>query len=155
MSFLYLHNAYLEMNLVIKRMGELKKIPFLLLVFIILSCLQEEETQEPINGSSFILDVTNNNSSDYLLTGTDRNGNISGNDPDLEFNVEDTIFFFNYTILPFYLKTKLGIGKDNAISGVINNGTTNQKISWRPTSAGTYYYQCSFHQGMAGTITIQ
>jgi hypothetical protein len=136
-------------------MKMLKKSFFLLLVFIIFTCSKEEETQEPIGGVSFSLDVTNSNSSDYILSGTDRNGNISGNDPDLAFSVEDTIFFFNYTVLPFYLKTKAGTGPDNAISGVIKNGTTNQNISWTPRTVGTYYYQCSFHEEMVGTITIQ
>ena len=136
-------------------MKMLKKLLFLLLVFIILTCSKEEETQDLISGVSFSLDVTNSNSSDYILSGTDRNGNISGNDPDLAFSVEDTIIFFNYTVLPFYLKTKAGAGPDNAISGVINNGTTNQNISWTPSSVGTYYYQCSFHEEMVGTITIQ
>ena len=136
-------------------MKMLKKSFFLLLVFIIFTCSKEEETQEAIGGVSFSLDVTNSNSSDYILSGTDRNGNISGNDPDLAFSVEDTIFFFNYTVLPFYLKTKAGTGPDNAISGVIKNGTTNQNISWTPRTVGTYYYQCSFHEEMVGTITIQ
>ena len=128
-------------------------IPILLLV--LNSCSPEEEIQVINSGASFGLDVTNSNSSDYILSGTDRNGKISGNDPDLAFSVEDTIIFFNYTVLPFYLKTKAGAGPDNAISGVINNGTTNQNISWTPSSVGTYYYQCSFHKEMVGTITIQ
>ena len=136
-------------------MKMLKKSFFLLLVFIIFTCSKEEEIQEVIGGVSFSLDVTNSNSSDYILSGTDRNGNISGNDPDLAFSVEDTIFFFNYTVLPFYLKTKAGTGPDNAISGVVKNGTTNQNISWTPRTVGTYYYQCSFHEEMVGTITIQ
>ena len=43
----------------------------------------------------------------------------------------------------------------NQISGITKNGTTNQTISWTPTSTGTFYYQCSLHGGMVGTITIQ
>jgi hypothetical protein len=136
-------------------MKMLKKFLHLFLFSIILTCSQEEEKQEPISGVSFRLDVTNSDSSDYILSGADRNGNISGNDPELAFNVKDTIIFFNYTVLPFYLKTKAGTGLDNAINGVINNGTTNQNISWTPSSVGTYYYQCSFHEEMVGTITIQ
>ena len=128
-------------------------IPILLLV--LNSCSPEEEIQATNSGASFGLDVTNSNSSDYILSGTDRNGNISGNDPDIVFNVEDTINFFNNTVLPFYLKTKAGTGTDNAISSVINNGTTNQTITWTPKETGTFYYQCSFHLGMVGTITIQ
>ena len=36
-----------------------------------------------------------------------------------------------------------------------NNGTTNNTISWTPTATGTFYYQCSLHGGMVGTITVQ
>jgi len=28
-------------------------------------------------------------------------------------------------------------------------------VNWTPTTAGTYYYQCSVHGGMYGTITVQ
>ena len=56
---------------------------------------------------------------------------------------------------PFYLKTAAGTGTGDTISGINDNGTTNQTISWTPTSSGTYYYQCSLHGGMVGTITIQ
>ena len=42
-----------------------------------------------------------------------------------------------------------------AISGVTNNGSESGTIVWTPTATGTYYYQCSLHGGMVGTITIQ
>ena len=38
--------------------------------------------------------------------------------------------------------------------GVTNNGTTNGTVSWTPTQAGTFYYICSLHGGMVGTITV-
>ena len=106
--------------------------------------------------ATFSLDVTASNSSDYTLIGTDKNGNISGADPDLTFSVGDTINFdINASGHPFYLKTVAGTGTGNTISGITNNGTTNQTISWTPTSTGIFYYQCSLHGGMVGTITIQ
>ena len=106
--------------------------------------------------ASYNLDVTASNSSDYTLSGTDRNGNISGSDPNLTFSVGDTIsFVVNASGHPFYLKTVAGTGTGSTISGITNNGTTNQTISWTPTSSGTFYYQCSLHGGMVGTITIQ
>ena len=81
---------------------------------------------------------------------------VTGGDPDSTFNTGDTI---NYNVdatgHPFYLKTEAGTGTGNTISGLTNNGTTNQTISWTPSSTGTYYYQCSLHEGMVGTITIQ
>jgi len=38
---------------------------------------------------------------------------------------------------------------------VTNNGATSGVVNWTPTTAGTYYYQCSAHDGMYGTITVQ
>jgi surface protein len=114
---------------------------------------------KPIWGTcpaSFSLDVTASNSSDYTLSGTDRNGNISGSDPSLTFSVGDTIsFVVNASGHPFYLKTAAGTGTGDTISGLTNNGTESATISWTPTATGTFYYQCSLHGGMVGTITIQ
>ena len=56
---------------------------------------------------------------------------------------------------PFYLKTVAGTGTGNLISGITNNGTENATITWTADNRGTYYYQCSLHGGMVGTITIQ
>ena len=113
-------------------------------------------SQSGSSTASFSFDVSASNSSDYTLSGIDRNGNIYGSDPDLTFNVGDTIsFVVNANGHPFYLKTIAGTGTGNTISGVTNNGTTNQTLTWTPSSAGTYYYQCSLHGGMVGTITIQ
>jgi len=109
-----------------------------------------------ISAKSYSIDVTANNSANYTLSGTDRNGNISGSDPSLTFNVGDTIsFVVNASGHPFYLKTVAGTGTGNTISGLTNNGTQSATISWTPDSTGTFYYQCSLHAGMVGTITIQ
>ena len=116
-------------------------------------------TNYPFWGScpeTFSIDVTATSSSDYTLSGSDRNGNVSGNDPDLTFNVGDTInFVANASGHPFYLKTAAGTGTGDTISGVNNNGSESATISWTPTATGTFYYQCSLHGGMVGTITIQ
>ncbi len=81
---------------------------------------------------------------------------MSGNDPNLTFKVGDAINF-NVSAAghPFYLKTVAGTGTGDTISGLDNNGTTNNTISWTPTATGTYYYQCSLHGGMVGTIMVQ
>ena len=106
--------------------------------------------------ASYSIDVTATSSSDYTLSGSDRNGNVSGNDPDLTFNVGDTIsFVVNASGHPFYLKTAAGTGTGDTINGVTNNGSDSATISWTPDSTGTFYYQCSLHGGMVGTITIQ
>ena len=117
-------------------------------------------TSTTTNNSSanrtFNIDVTASNSSDYTLNGSDRNGSVSGSDPNLTFNLGDSINFnVNAAGHPFYLKTVAGTGTGNLISGITNNGTENATITWTADNRGTYYYQCSLHGGMVGTITIQ
>ena len=116
------------------------------------------DSNKPLWGycpSSYTLNVTASSSSDYTLSGSDRTGNISASDPNLTFSIGDTINFqVNASGHPFYLKTVQGTGTSDLISGVTNNGATNGTVSWTPTAAGTYYYQCSLHNGMYGTITV-
>ncbi len=98
-----------------------------------------------------------NNSTDYrVLLDEDRLGGLNGDaDPDLDFYVGDTINFdIDTPGHPFYLKTVQGTGTGDLINGVSNNGATNGTVSWTPTATGTYYYQCSLHNGMYGTITV-
>ena len=112
--------------------------------------------------SSFIINVSLSSSgpvnTNYFLIGSDRNvtGFFINTDPNLTFSVGDTIsFVVNAAGHPFYLKTVVGTGTGDTISGVTNNGTESGTIVWTPTSAGTFYYQCSLHAEMVGTITIQ
>ena len=107
--------------------------------------------------STHLPDIESSRNAMILYTsGTDRNGNISGSDPNLTFSVGDTIsFVVNASGHPFYLKTVAGTGTGDTISGLTNNGTESATISWTPTATGTFYYQCSLHGGMVGTITIQ
>ena len=108
------------------------------------------------NAASFDIDVTASNSANYTLSGTDRNGSISGNDPDLTFKVGDNInFSVSASGHPFYLKTASRTGTSDTISGVVNNGTENGRVTWQPSETGTFYYICSLHGGMVGTITIE
>jgi len=107
-------------------------------------------------GNSYGIAITASSSADYTLSGEDRSGDVSGNDPNLTFKVGDEVTFsVNAANHPFYLKTAAGTGTGNQISGVTNNGTTNGNVVWTPSEAGTYYYQCSAHAGMVGTITIE
>ena len=106
--------------------------------------------------ANYSISVTASSNTNYTLSGTDFNGTVSGNDPSLTFIVGDQITFnVNASGHPFYLKTVAGSGDGNQISGVTNNGTTSGSVVWTPTTAGTYYYQCSVHSGMVGTITIE
>ena len=108
-----------------------------------------------ISAETYSINVTASSSSNYTLSGNDRNGSVSGSDPSVTINVGDTIdFVVDASGHPFYLKTVQGTGTGDLISGVTNNGATNGTVSWTPTASGTYYYQCSLHNGMYGTITV-
>ena len=105
---------------------------------------------------NYSISVTASSNTNYTLSGNDFNGSVSGDDPNLTFIVGDQITFnVNASGHPFYLKTVAGSGSGNQISGVTNQGTTNGSVVWTPSEAGTYYYQCSAHSGMVGTITIE
>ena len=119
------------------------------------------EANKPVwgtcSGNSYGIAVTASSNSDYTLSGEDRNGDVSGNDPNLTFRVGDEITFsVNAANHPFYLKNQPGTGTGNQISvSITNNGTTNGNVVWTPINTGDYYYQCSAHEGMVGTITIE
>ena len=104
----------------------------------------------------FSISVTAISNSDYILSGTDANGSVSGDDVSITISAGDTLNFnVDAANHPFYIKTAQGTGTDNQVSNVTNNGATNGTVTWTPTTAGTYYYQCSAHDGMYGTITVQ
>ncbi|MDG1263889.1 MAG: DUF5011 domain-containing protein [Flavobacteriaceae bacterium] len=106
--------------------------------------------------ASYSISVTASSNADYTLSGTDANGTVSGEDVSITINSGDTLSFnVDAASHPFYIKTAQGTGTDNQASGVSNNGATNGTVTWTPTTAGTYYYQCSAHNGMYGTITVQ
>ena len=109
-----------------------------------------------ISSQSWTLDVTAQNSADYQLSGNDRNGIVTGNDPTITITLGDTLTFnVNAAGHPFYLKTQAGTGTANQVSGATNQGTENGIVTWTPTATGTYYYICSLHGGMSGTIIVQ
>jgi len=118
----------------------------------------QTEDNKPIWGTcpNYNINITASSNSDYTLAGSDRNGAVTGNDPSITINVGDEVnFIVNAASHPFYIKTAQGTGTDNQVSNVTNNGATNGVVSWTPSTAGTYYYQCSVHDGMYGTITVQ
>mgnify|MGYP001191293938 FL=1 len=104
---------------------------------------------------TFTINVTASSSSDYTLSGSDRIGSVSGADPSVTVNVGDNLNFSIDAIgHPFYLKTVQGTGINDLISDVSNNGIVEGTVSWSPTVAGTYYYQCSLHNAMYGVINV-
>ena len=115
------------------------------------------------DSETFKIDVSADGYRDYILSGTDRNGSVSGNDPTVTFNKVDIIIFdvdaFRH---PFYIKTEFFRGGgDQLTTGIIsgNPGTQDGKLSWntKDVSKGKYYYVCSPHApfGMGGSIIIE
>ena len=106
--------------------------------------------------TSYNIGVVASSNSDYTLTGYDRNGTVDGYDVSITINAGDTLNFdVTASGHPFYIKTAQEPGTGYQASNVTNNGTTGGVVSWTPTTTGTYYYQCSLHSGMHGTITVQ
>ena len=111
----------------------------------------------------FKIDVSAEGYRNYILSGTDRSGSLSGNDPTVTVNRGDTIIFdIDASRHPFYIKTEFSRGSgDQVTTGILSGtpGTQNGKLSWNTTgvSAGTYYYVCSPHAsfGMGGTIIVK
>ena len=107
--------------------------------------------------NTYNISVSSQSSSNYILSGTDQNGNVSGNDPSISAKVGDTLNFeVNAPGHPFYL-IRISNGStdsNNLVDGVSNNGSSSGTVSWTPSVAGTYYYLCEFHSSMLGTITI-
>ena len=111
----------------------------------------------------FKIEVSAESYRNYILSGTDRNGSVSGDDPTVTVNKGDTIIFdVDASRHPFYIKSEFSSGGgDQVTTGIISGtpGTQNGKLSWNTTgvSAGKYYYVCSPHAsfGMGGTIIVK
>jgi plastocyanin len=113
--------------------------------------------------NTYTFSVTNNASTDFVLSGSDRNATFtSANDPALTVDLGDIIEFnVNATGHPFYIVSQLDAqtgGYNNAYNVTATNNGTEQGTVTLDTSvltAGTYYYICQNHGvDMQGTITI-
>ena len=108
--------------------------------------------------ASYTVDAVNNGTSAWTLSnGTDRNGAVSGDNANINIRVGDTIAITNNASAshPMYLKTVQGTGTGNQVTGATGQGASGgTTVSWTPTASGTYYYQCSVHSAMNGTITV-
>ena len=111
--------------------------------------------------NTYNLAVTAANSSHYQLSGTDRSGSVSGDDPSVTVQVGDTIRFnMNAGGHPMYIKTVGGTGSGNQVATGTTSGQGTQSggtIEWVTTGVtpGTYYYNCEYHGGMEGNIIVQ
>ena len=119
-----------------------------------------ENTTVPKVGNTYAIAVTNDAADNWnIISGTDRNGSVSGLDPVITIKEGDTIAMTNSAgaTHPLYFKTAPTTGTGDQIPGVTGQGATNGSVSWTPGegSAGTYYYQCSTHAAMSGTIVVE
>ena len=113
----------------------------------------DSSTTPPPN--TYAIDVTNNGSTAYTLSGTDRTGAISGDNVTVRLNRNDTVnFAVSASGHPFYIKTTASTGTGDQAAGVTNNGAEEDTVSWTPNSAGTFYYICEIHGSMSGEIIV-
>ena len=103
---------------------------------------------------TYNINVSNSGASAYTLSGSDRNGSVSGNNVTVTLKVGDTVnFVVNASGHPFYIRVSNG-GANVSTPAATNQGTQSGTVSWTPNTAGTYYYQCGNHSGMIGIITV-
>jgi len=116
---------------------------------------QDEPSVSPNLSFSVNVSVDDaNTAADWAVSGDDRTGSISGTDIDIALYTGDTITINNADSAghPLYIKTTQGTGTGDQVSGATGQGTSS--VVWTPSTAGTYYYQCSNHANMVGTITV-
>ena len=162
----------------------MKKYLFLILLIICISCSKSENESSDYSSSSntslsnnsntsssdpvalselpsgtFVFSVSAQNSTNYRVSVTDSNETQFGFDSTLKVNAgDDIVFNVNAPGHPFFLKTTTGVGSDNQIPDVTNNGSDNGTISWTVpagSSGTTFYYVCSIHDSMVGSIIVQ
>ena len=108
------------------------------------------------DAQSFTITITGaNGNSDYIMSGTDRSGSVSGNDPNITIKTYDTVTFEKSALggaHPFEIRSSLG---GDAVQNPPASGQRTDTISWTPIYAGTYYYQCTSHPDMNGQIIVQ
>ena len=110
-------------------------------------------------GNTYSITVSSQGASNYVFTGSDSSTNhANALDPVITCNTGDTLSF-NLNIIgnhPFLIKTTRTTGVGNQVTNppATNNGANSGTISWTPTVAGTYWYICEYHFGMANTIVV-
>jgi plastocyanin len=105
--------------------------------------------------ATYTISVTANGSTAYTLSGTDRNGAVSGDNATVNLVRGDTVNFeVSATGHPFWLKTSQSTGTGDGIPGVTNNGSEEDTVSYTFNSTGTFYYICEIHGSMVGEIRV-
>lgn len=122
------------------------------------------------DGNIFAYDVLKSSDGEYYYTGGQVSGNMAFTNTGLsgvydywlgQFNIETDEWRFwqngSFEDEEIYAIEELrGSTPSNLVMSptATNNGTVNGTVSWTPTTAGTYYYQCGNHSNMVGQITV-
>ena len=108
------------------------------------------------------IEIQANGSSNYVLSGTDRNGSVSGSNATVTVKSGDVIAFTlnNASGHPVWIKNNQSTGYTKSFDSRIvkNNGKQNNAVIVFNTTnlkAGTYYYNCQHHSSMRGSIVVQ
>ena len=108
-------------------------------------------------GNNYTITMVNVGAGAYSLSGTDRNGAVSGNNATINLQTND-----NLTINvsapghPVYLKTTNSTGTSFQVTNptASGQGAVSGAITWTPAATGTYHYNCQFHSSMHGLIVV-
>ena len=108
---------------------------------------------------SYNVSVINSGSSSWTASGNDRNGSVAGANDSIAVKVGDTLTIINNADVahPLYIKDTAGTGTGDQVTTPAATGQGSyggNGVQWTPTLPGTYYYQCSNHAAMNGTITV-
>jgi len=102
----------------------------------------------------FSINVTNNGSSAYIISGS----NITGSNPYFTlYRGMQYVFDINAIGHPFWINSANSLGTGSAYNeGITNNGIDTGSLTFLVpyTAPDTLYYNCQFHQIMAGEIEI-
>lgn len=101
--------------------------------------------------------VVNNGTSAYTITGTDKNGAVSGDNPSITCDAGDSLEFnVNANGHPFYIQSVTApYSSSSVVPTVLNSGAELGTVRWEPPAPGTYTYVCGIHSAMNGTITVE
>ena len=108
-----------------------------------------------ISTTTYSYTVTANGSSNYILNG---GGFSSEAQPAVHIYLNESVQFTIDTTTngshPFKIGTSTNGGEitDSTITSVTSG--SNQIITFKPTTSGTFYYYCSFHSGMGNSINV-
>ena len=114
-------------------------------------------TPGSIPATTYNINVKNQRSTNYVIDGSDRDGDINWEyDGTIRVNIGDTISFNNTVSASHPLAIRVSDGGASVSTGTYS-GEGTASVMWVTTgvAAGTYYYQCQNHANMIGQIIVE